>query len=50
MSGLAFGFLWSRLDIQAAVGIFAVGLLVMVMVAGPALRRLQSEVEAEQPS
>jgi MFS family permease len=50
VSGLAFGFLWSGLDVQAAVGIFAAGLLVMVMVAGPALRRLQSEVEAEQPS
>jgi MFS family permease len=49
VSGLAFGFLWSGLDVQAAVGIFAAGLLVMVMVAGPALRRLQSEVEAEQP-
>jgi MFS family permease len=50
LSGVVFGFLWSRLDIPAAVGIFAAGLLVMVIVAGPALRRLQSEVEAEQPS
>jgi MFS family permease len=48
VSGLAFGWLWSRLDFQAATAVFAVGLLVTLIITGPALRRLQTEVEAEQ--
>ncbi len=47
VSGLTFGVLWSRLDIQAAVSVFAIGLLVVLIATGPALRRLQTEVEAE---
>jgi MFS family permease len=45
-SGLTFGWLWSRLDIGAAVGVFVVALLVTLVVTGPVLRRLQTEIDA----
>jgi MFS family permease len=47
-SGLLFGWLWSRVDIGSAVIVFAVGLLVALIVAGPTFRRLQTAVAAAE--
>jgi MFS family permease len=46
ISGLTFGWLWSRLDIGAAVGVFTVALLVTLVLTGPALRRVQRAIDA----
>lgn len=50
ISGLAFGWLWSQAGMDAAIGVFAVGLLVTLMVAGPTFRRLQHDVDATAES
>jgi predicted MFS family arabinose efflux permease len=46
-SGLAFGWLWSQVGIEASVGIFAALLLAMLIVAGPPIRRFQADADAE---
>jgi MFS family permease len=50
VSGLAFGWLWSRLDSQAATASFAAALLIVVIATAPVFRRLQMDVATEQRS
>jgi MFS family permease len=47
LSGLTFGWLWSRFDVQVATTVFAAGLLIGVIATAPALRRLQFDAGAE---
>ena len=48
LSGLLFGWLWSRLDIQLATSVFAAGLLIAVIATAPAFLRLQIDAEAKR--
>ena len=46
VSGVLFGWLWSRFGGELAVGIFMAALAVTLATAGPALRRIQADVES----